>query len=86
MIGPKFDAMIENVRQMTERNDHTGSQIAIAEYFGHDHALHGLRYIATRHEQLGHMPPDLDAFRRAIASDMLRNKTERVQSAIRSVT
>lgn len=47
------------VAAATDRNDHTGALILIAEAFGFAGSLNELKEIKRRHMELGHMPGGL---------------------------
>ena len=62
----KIGIAIENIRRMTDENDHNGAVLELAKLVGDPVAIKGMKAMKVLHEHHGHMPEKLISMRTQI--------------------
>jgi len=77
-----IDKNIKAIAQLTDNNDHNGSILAGLKMLGNDSQVKDLinrmEVIISKHNKLGHMPPELMGGRSAIMKKMMNLAKKRM--------
>jgi len=70
-IDSKVEPVINNIKDLTDRNDHNGAVMALAKMTGDKTYIEQMQKIQRYHELKGHMPQSLIKYRTAIMNNLL---------------
>jgi len=68
--NPTIGQLAAKIAGMTDRNDHTGACLALAEYLGGNYPA-VMKHIKDIHDVCGHMPYELGQYRNALRNEMM---------------
>lgn len=69
-------ADVKKIAQMTNRNDHNGALLHLANKLGMKAHINGMKHIIGLHKAIGHMPKGLTDIRKNISDSLMRVSKE----------